>query len=68
MLLWRLHPNGGRVAAVSVPSEDVDRLRRRGWLKINGHRAAIKEVLSEENGDRTSIRIVFDEPYPDPHP
>jgi hypothetical protein len=40
----------------------------RGWLKVNGHRAVITEFLHEEAAGMDAIRIVFDEPYPDPHP
>lgn len=68
LLLWRLHPNGGRVAAVAVPRVDRRRLMDRGWLKVNGHRAVITEFLHEEAAGMDAIRIVFDEPYPDPHP
>lgn len=69
MLLWRLHPNGGQVAVVSVSRGDSERLMRRGWLTINGHRAQTVEVMCDEPlPGRTAIRIHFDEPYPDPHP
>lgn len=68
MLLWRQHPNGGNYAAVSLPRSDYRRLRRRGWLKINGHRADVLDVLDEEYGDRVAFRIKFDHPYPYPHP
>ena len=41
----------------------------RGWLTINGRRATVTEVDQEEPlVGRTSLRIWFDEPYPDPHP
>ena len=68
-LLWRLHPNGGRVAGVSVPCADAERLLDRGWLKVNGERALIMAV--EENEpipSRVRLRILFDKPYPDSHP
>ena len=68
MLLWRLHPNGGRVAAVAIPRRDRARLLERGWLTVNGHRATITEFLHEESGGMDALRICFDEPYPDPHP
>ena len=68
VLLWRKHPNGGRAAAVSVPLHHADRLLQRGWLKVNGRRAVIKESLGDEFGPRIRLYIVFDEPYPDPHP
>lgn len=68
MLLWRLHPNGGRVASVAVPRRDTARLLERGWLKINGHRAVISEFLHEERHGMDALYITFDEPYPDPHP
>lgn len=69
MLLWRLHPNGGRVAAVAVPRQDTDRLMRQGWLKINGRRAMIVELLHHEDlTGMDALLIYFDDPYPDPHP
>ena len=69
MLLWRLHPNGGRVAVVSLPRDACARVMARGWLTINGHRAVTGDVLCDEPlPGRTAFRIVFDEPYPDPHP
>lgn len=69
MLLWRKHPNGGRLAAVAVPADDSAKLQARGWLKINGHRAAIVGLEQHEPlTGMDSLLICFDEPYPDPHP
>lgn len=67
-LIWRLHPNGGRMAAVSIPRSDAVRVCDRGWLRIMGRRAVIGEVLDWEANDRVALRIVFDEPFPQRHP
>lgn len=69
-LLWRLHPNGGRVAVVAVPSQDREGLMRQGWLKVNGCRATITEWFedAENLSGMDALRIVFDKPYPEPHP
>ena len=68
-LLWRRHPNGGRVAAVAVPHATAALLLERGWLTVDGVRAVIAEVDQVEPlTGRTSLRILFDEPYPHPHP
>jgi hypothetical protein len=66
-LVWRLYPNGGRIAAVAIPLEEADRIAARGWIKINGHRAQIAERFPDEVYNAT-FRIAFDEPYSDPHP
>lgn len=63
---WRMHPNGGRVAAISVGRDAAQRLVERGWLKIDGERAVIQESEPEDGG--VALRIVFDRPYPYPHP
>lgn len=67
-LRWRLHPNGGRVASVAVPADEAPRLLERGWLRINGERAVIAEQLHDAETHNAALRIVFDRPYPHPHP
>lgn len=66
-LHWRLHPNGGRVAGVAVPKDEAAGLIARGWLRIQGERAVIDATVDEE-AHNTMLRIVFDRPYPYPHP
>lgn len=66
-LHWRLHPNGGMVAAVAVPLSEADRLVERGWLSINGERASITDRYEDEVHN-ANLRIVFARPYPEPHP
>ncbi|MGH3610008.1 MAG: hypothetical protein ACRDRD_18255 [Pseudonocardiaceae bacterium] len=66
-LHWRLHPNGGRVAAVAVPLAEAPRLVERGWIRINGERAVVAERLVDETYN-AALRIVFDRPYPESHP
>jgi hypothetical protein len=66
-LLWRQHPNGGSIAAVSVPARRAPFLQGRGWLKINGCRARILERF-EDAPERVALRIEFEAPFPWPHP
>jgi len=66
-MIWRKHPNGGRVATVSVPTADANQILQRGWLSVNGSRATA-EFIESERGDRTALRISFAIPYPFPHP
>lgn len=68
MLIWRLHPNGGRVAVVAIPDDEKwPLIRERGWITIDGHQATVQETMPDAEG-MVSFRIAFDEPYPHPHP
>lgn len=67
-LLWRLHPNGKRLAGVSITAEAFERIRGRGWLSVNGRRADVQALEAHEDGDRVRLRIFFHEDYPDAHP
>jgi hypothetical protein len=65
-LVWRLFPNGGCIAAVALPLEEADRIAARGWVKISGYRARIADRSPDEVYNAV-FRIIFDEPYPEPH-
>jgi hypothetical protein len=67
--VWRLHPNGGRIASLAVDRDYTERLLERGWLSVNGCRALVIEVLDREPlTGMDALRIQFEEPYPWPHP
>ena len=67
-LVWTLHPNGGRVAGVAAPYDDWIRAIDRGWIIIRGQRAVVTDEAYLDRPGWVRFRILFDEPYPWPHP
>ena len=63
---WAFHPDGRQLAAINVSADDGPRLVERGWVVINGRRAAVHEQYEGVNimDGSVVLRIYFDEPYP----